>query len=149
MLQERAYERVGGVKTIKVDVRVVAATNADLEALVAEGKFRSDLYYRLHVIQISMPPLRDRIEDIVDLAAAFLNRFARENGRSALTLSSEALAVLERYPWPGNVRELENVMERCVVMADRDCTKLLPELLPISVIRNSGQPPATPTVSTA
>ncbi|MDR3709569.1 MAG: sigma-54 dependent transcriptional regulator [Capsulimonadaceae bacterium] len=137
VLQERAFERIGGSKSVKVNVRLVAATNADLEALAGEGKFRSDLYYRLHVIQIVMPPLRDRIEDIPDLAREFLRRFALENGRKTLTLTDDSLAILEKYPWPGNVRELENVMERCVVMADRDKTSASPDLLPSSIRDNA------------
>jgi len=137
VLQERAYERLGGVKTIKVDVRVVAATNADLEKLVAEGKFRSDLYYRLHVIQITLPALRERPEDVEVLSIGFLKRFAKENGRPVLKIEKDALAVLKKYPWPGNVRELENVMERCVVMADPEDTKLTLDLLPPSVRKNS------------
>jgi len=125
------------VKTVKVDVRLVAATNADLEALVKEGKFRSDLYYRLHVIQITLPPLRERKEDIGPLSAEFLRRFAKENGRPEMKISDQALHILGHYPWPGNVRELENVMERCVVMADPDATVLTPELLPSSVRTNA------------
>ncbi len=121
VLQERAFERIGGIKTIKIDVRVVAATNADLEQLVKENKFRSDLYYRLQVIQLTLPPLRERTEDIVGLAAEFLRRFAKENGRPALSLSEPAIKIMNSYPWPGNVRELENVIERCVVMADPGC----------------------------
>lgn len=137
VLQERAFERIGGVKTLKVDVRLIAATNADLEELVRAGKFRSDLYYRLHVIQITLPPLRDRQEDIGPLAAEFLRRFAKENGRTEMKVSDEALHILCHYPWPGNVRELENVMERCVVMADPDAVHLTPELLPPSVRTNA------------
>jgi transcriptional regulator with GAF, ATPase, and Fis domain len=137
VLQERAFERVGGVKTIKVDVRVVAATNADLEALVREGRFRSDLYYRLHVIQIQLPSLRERADDIPLLAAEFLRRFAAENERDVLEIAPDALAILRQYPWPGNVRELENVMERCVVMADHDATVLSEDMLPTSVVENA------------
>jgi DNA-binding NtrC family response regulator len=137
VLQERAFERIGGSKTLKVNVRVIAATNADLEDLCAQGKFRSDLYYRLHVIQIVTPPLRDRVEDIPELAKEFLRRFASENGRKPLSLTDEALRILEKYPWPGNVRELENVMERCVVMADPDAKALMPSLLPASVRQNA------------
>ena len=135
-LQERAFERIGGIKTIKVDVRVVAATNADLENLVKEGKFRSDLYYRLQVIQLVLPPLRDRADDIAGLSAEFLRRFAVENGRPPMVISSDALRILLSYPWPGNVRELENVMERCVVMADPGSDQLTPDLLPASVRDN-------------
>jgi DNA-binding NtrC family response regulator len=137
VLQERAFERIGGIKTIKVDVRVVAATNADLEELVKSNRFRSDLYYRLQVIQLTLPPLRERIEDIAPLASEFLRRFAKENGRPALTITSEAMAILKRYPWPGNIRELENIMERCVVMADPGEDKIKPEQLPQSVLANS------------
>jgi two-component system response regulator AtoC len=137
VLQERAFERLGGIKTIKVDVRVVAATNADLEKLVADGRFRSDLYYRLHVIQINLPALRQRPEDIEVLAIGFLKRFAKENGRPVLKFEPAALEILKKYPWPGNVRELENVMERCVVMADSDSTRLTVDLLPSSVRKNA------------
>ena len=135
VLQQREFERVGGVKTIKVDVRVVAATNADLEQHIKENKFREDLYYRLQVIQITMPPLRDRIEDIPLLAAQFLRKFNVENDANAESFSSEALMHLLSYSWPGNVRELENVVERCVVMADRKTKLIDAELLP-SVIRD-------------
>jgi two-component system response regulator AtoC len=103
-LQERAFERIGGVKTIKVDVRVVAATNANLEELVKENKFRSDLYYRLQVIQVTLPPLRERAEDIIPLAEEFLRRFAKENNRAILEITSAAKEIIEHYPWPGNVR---------------------------------------------
>jgi DNA-binding NtrC family response regulator len=137
VLQERAFERLGGVKTIKVDVRLVAATNANLEELVADGTFRSDLYYRLHVIQINLPALRERTEDVEVLSIGFLKRFAKENNRPLLRIDKEALEILKKYPWPGNVRELENVMERCVVMADTDATKLTADLLPSSVRKNS------------
>jgi len=136
VLQERAFERIGGVKTIKIDVRVVAATNADLEELVKKNRFRSDLYYRLQVIQLTLPPLRERTEDIPPLAAEFLRRFAKENGRASLTISEAAMAILMRYPWPGNIRELENVMERCVVMADPGEDQIKPDLLPQSVLAN-------------
>jgi two-component system, NtrC family, response regulator AtoC len=138
VLQERAFERLGGVKTIKVDVRVIAATNADLEKLVADGKFRSDLYYRLHVIQVNLPSLRERPEDIEVLSMGFLKRFAKENGRPVMKIDKAALEILKKYPWPGNVRELENVMERCVVMSDLDSSKLTVDLLPPSVRSNAG-----------
>lgn len=134
VLQQREFERVGGTKTIKVDVRVVAATNGDLEQLIKEGKFREDLYYRLQVIQIVMPPLRKRPEDIPLLVAQFLQKFNAENGASVEAFSAEAMMHLLAYPWPGNVRELENVVERCVVMADSHAKQIGPDLLP-SVIR--------------
>jgi len=135
VLQQREFERVGGTKTIKVDVRVVAATNSDLEQLIKDNKFREDLYYRLQVIQITMPPLRKRVEDIPLLAAQFLHKFNGENGTAVETFSSEAMMHLLSYPWPGNVRELENVVERCVVMADHNTSVLDAALLP-AVIRD-------------
>jgi DNA-binding NtrC family response regulator len=116
-LQEREFERVGGNETISVDVRVIAATNRDLKKLVAEGKFREDLYYRLNVIGVEMPALRDRPSDVPLLAAYFLRKYATENGKEISDFASDALSQLSAYAWPGNVRELENVVERAVVMA--------------------------------
>lgn len=130
VLQQREFERVGGTKTIKVDVRVVAATNADLEKLITEAKFREDLYYRLHVIQILLPPLRERVEDIPMLVDSFLRKFNAENGTQLASVDPTALHCLVQYPWPGNVRELENAIERCVVLADPDARILTPDLLP-------------------
>jgi DNA-binding NtrC family response regulator len=115
-LQEREFERVGGNQTIKVDVRIIAATNRDLPALVREGKFREDLYYRLNVVPIVMPPLRARPSDIPLLAMHFLRRFARENDKTIQGFADDALARLVHYGWPGNVRELENAVERAVVV---------------------------------
>lgn len=117
VLQEGELERVGGVKTIKVDVRVVAATNKDLEGAVQAGEFRQDLYYRLNVMPIYMPPLRERSEDIPDLARFLVGKIAKMHGRE-LNISDEALALLMRYEWPGNVRELENCLERAAVMSN-------------------------------
>lgn len=136
VLQQREFERVGGSKTIKVDVRIVTATNADLEKLVKEDKFREDLYYRLHVIQIDVPPLRQRTEDIPPLVETFLARFSRENGSAIRTVSPEAMQSLLEYPWPGNVRELENIMERCIVLSEPDATTLTFSALP-GVIRDA------------
>jgi DNA-binding NtrC family response regulator len=116
-LQEHAFERVGGNDTIKVDVRVVAATNRDLEKAVAEGKFREDLYYRLNVVNVEMPPLRERPSDIPLLAEHFLQKYAAENAKPTARFSTAALERLVEYSWPGNVRELENVVERAVVMS--------------------------------
>jgi DNA-binding NtrC family response regulator len=116
-LQERELERVGGNETIRVDTRVVAATNRDLRVLVEDGKFREDLYYRLNVVRIDVPPLRARPSDIPLLADHFLSRFAEENEADVQGFSEEALAVMLAYPWPGNVRELMNVIEQTVVMA--------------------------------
>ncbi len=135
VLQQREFERVGGTKTIKVDVRVVAATNGDLEQLIKDGKFREDLYYRLQVIQIVMPPLRQRTEDIPLLVSQFLHKFNAENEAKIESFSAEAMMHVLSYPWPGNVRELENVVERCVVMADPNAKTVSADLLP-SVIRD-------------
>jgi two-component system response regulator AtoC len=117
-LSERTIERVGSNTPIKVDVRVVAATNKNLAALVAKGEFREDLFFRLNVVRVQMPPLRDRAEDIVLLAGVFLKEFAEENGRPVKPLSDLALRHLRSYPWPGNVRELRTAIEHGVVMSN-------------------------------
>jgi two-component system, NtrC family, response regulator HydG len=119
-LQDREIRRVGANTPIKVDVRVLAATNKNLERAVARKEFRRDLYYRLNVINIVLPPLRDRLDDILPLARLFLNQFAKAQGKTLRGITAEALTLLTAYPWPGNVRELENVMERAVVLATRD-----------------------------
>lgn len=136
VLQEREFERVGGTKSIKVDVRLVAATNRDLEQAVAEREFREDLYYRLQVIQIFVPPLRDRKEDIPSLADHFLQKYCRENGRKIKAVSDDALELLSAYSFPGNVRELENIVERAVVLADRTCQQITADLLPMNLQRS-------------
>jgi two-component system NtrC family response regulator len=118
VLQEREIERVGGTHTVKLDVRIIAATNADLRQAVASQMFREDLFYRLNVVQISMPPLRDRREDIGVLADHFVRRYRQQFGKPVARLAPEALAALGEYSWPGNVRELQNVIERCVALAD-------------------------------
>src|SRR5262249_3886083 len=115
-LQERDFERVGGTRPISVDVRIVAATNRDLDAAVKEGRFREDLYHRLNVIPITLPPLRERREDILDLAGYFLGRLARETKKPFTSIAPEAQQRLLAYAWPGNVRELANVVERAVVL---------------------------------
>ncbi|MGB9403976.1 MAG: sigma-54 dependent transcriptional regulator [Candidatus Acidiferrales bacterium] len=117
VLQERAFERLGGTKTLKVDVRLVAATNRDLRAALEDGTFREDLYYRLNVVPIDIPPLRDHKEDIPDLVRLFIDRFSREAGKSIAGVSPEALSMLMDFHWPGNVRELENIIERGVALA--------------------------------
>jgi two-component system response regulator HydG len=119
-LQEGEIERLGGTQTVKVDVRLVAATSKDLGREVAEGRFREDLYYRLNVVEIRLPPLSWRREDIPLLADHFLRRFAAKNGKSVRGFTPEALAALEDYAWPGNVRELEHAVERAVVLARGD-----------------------------
>ncbi|HEY4183526.1 MAG TPA: sigma-54 dependent transcriptional regulator [Polyangia bacterium] len=134
-LQEHEFERVGGNETVRVDVRVVAATNRDLKAEVTSGRFREDLYYRLNVIALQMPSLRDRRSDVPMLAAFFLNKYARENGKTIEGFSDEALALLSTYDWPGNVRELENVVERAVVLCNDNRVasgELPPHLVPAS-----------------
>ncbi len=120
VMQEREFMRVGAVDTIKVDVRIIAATNEDLRHNVREGTFREDLYYRLNVISINLPPLRERNDDIALLAHHFLDKYAEENGRGEMELGADALEVLQQYQWPGNVRELENAIERSVVLAPHD-----------------------------
>ncbi|MDO8835153.1 MAG: sigma-54 dependent transcriptional regulator [Vicinamibacterales bacterium] len=117
VLQEQAFERLGGTKTIKVDVRLIAATNRDLPALVKSGEFREDLYYRLNVVCVELPPLRDRREDIPVLVDIFLRRFAGEGSQPAQGVSREAMDLLVKYDYPGNVRELENLVHRAVVLA--------------------------------
>jgi transcriptional regulator with PAS, ATPase and Fis domain len=117
VLQDRRFMHLGGVQEIQVDVRIIAATNVDLRQSVREGKFREDLFYRLNVIAIELPPLRSRREDIPPLAAHFLKRYSEENGLPVRTLSPEAIRALVDYEWPGNVRELENVIERGVVLS--------------------------------
>ena len=118
VLQEREFERVGGSRTVKVDVRVICATNRDLEALIGQGRFRADLYYRLKGVMLELPPLRDRLEDLPLLAQHFLDEVAREKGEPAQRLSADALSVLARHGWPGNVRELENVIRSAAIFAE-------------------------------
>jgi DNA-binding NtrC family response regulator len=120
VLQEREFERVGETQTMKVDVRVVAATNVDLQEEVAKSKFREDLFYRLNVVPIELPPLRARREDIVPLARHFLSRYAEEYGLPVPALSPSAERVMRERPWPGNVRELRNTIERAVLLSSSD-----------------------------
>ena len=116
-LQEREFERVGGVETIKVDVRLVSATNRNLEKMIEDGEFREDLYYRLNVFPINLPPLRDRLEDLPVLTGHFIAKFARQMGVQPAPAAVDALAKLREYNWPGNVRELENIIERAMILA--------------------------------
>jgi DNA-binding NtrC family response regulator len=117
VIQEREFMRLGGIETIKVDVRIIAATNVDLRRMVDDGRFREDLYYRLHVITVQLPPLRERKDDIALLVQHFLDKYGRENQKPNLELTPEALDLLLEYDWPGNVRELENVIERASVLS--------------------------------
>ena len=120
VLQERAFERLGGTETLHMDVRVVAATHRDLEALIRDGGFREDLYYRLNIISIRIPPLRQRREDIPPMVDAFVQRFARENDKAVAGVSREAMDLLMKYDYPGNVRELENIIQQAVVLTRSD-----------------------------
>jgi len=139
VLQDRKFMHLGGVQEIQVDVRVIAATNVDLRHAVKEGRFREDLFYRLNVITIDLPPLRSRKEDIPLLAEFFLQKYCKENERSPLAMTPDALRPLMDYNWPGNVRELENVMERAVVLSSG--TSVTADLLPDNLTgRNSSLP---------
>jgi transcriptional regulator with GAF, ATPase, and Fis domain len=120
VLQEREFERVGGTRSIQTNVRVIAATNRNLQAATAAGNFRSDLFYRLSVFPIEMPPLRERREDIPALVEYFIDRSARKVGKNIRGLSEKTLNVLQSYPWPGNIRELQNVIERSVIVCETD-----------------------------
>jgi DNA-binding NtrC family response regulator len=151
-LQEREFERVGGNQTIKVDVRVVAATNRDLTAEVNAGRFREDLFYRLNVVSIEMPPLRARPSDVPLLAIRFLQRYAAENGKTFKGFSPEALQALSHYGWPGNVRELENAIERSVVICRTDeiqATDLPPQVVVAKAARTSDDMPPIPGATLA
>jgi DNA-binding NtrC family response regulator len=129
VIQEREFMRLGGTETIKVDVRILAASNEDLRKLVREGRFREDLFHRLNVISIQLPPLRDRKEDIPLLVARFLDQFCRDNGKPPRAFTAGAMKLLMDYDWPGNIRELENAVERAVVLSTQEFmdADLLPE----------------------
>lgn len=131
VLQEREFIRVGGTSTINCDVRIVAATNRDLKAEMEANRFRADLYYRLNVFPIQLPPLRERVEDIPDLVEFFIEEFARPSGHQPPRISDETLALLMRYEWPGNIRELRNIIERCVLLASDG--EIRPESLPVEL----------------
>ena len=123
-LEERSFERVGGTVPLRVDVRVVAATNRELKAAVAARQFREDLYFRLSVFPITVPPLRDRPDDITLLARYFIERYRRDQNKKPMTLAASAEQALRDYPWPGNVRELQNCIERAVILADGDTIRV-------------------------
>jgi transcriptional regulator with PAS, ATPase and Fis domain len=128
VIENQTFMRVGGEREIKVDVRIIAATNKDLETLVKEGLFRKDLYYRLNVMVVEMPPLRGRVEDILLLSRLFIEENNKEHSKKIKGLSDEVKALMSQYPWPGNVRELRNIIERAMILADQDfiTTKQLP-----------------------
>jgi two-component system response regulator PilR (NtrC family) len=140
VIQEKEFMRLGGVDTIRVDVRIIAATNAHLENLVQQGAFREDLYYRLNVITIHLPPLRKRPEDIPLLARHFLRTYADENGKPIRDITAAAMERLMDYRWPGNVRELENAVERAVVLSSAE--ELDVDLLPPAVRTPNGAGPS-------
>ena len=150
VLQEHEFERVGGSKTLSVDVRVIAATNRDLAAAVAAGTFREDLYYRLNVFPIALPPLRERIEDVPLLVHYFVNRFAQKSGRKITHVPKEAMRQLLAYGWPGNVRELENVIERAVILSSGQELSVPVEVLsaqPATAFASSPVADGTPTLA--
>jgi DNA-binding NtrC family response regulator len=136
VLQEREFERVGSSKTTKVDVRVIAASNRNLEKAIADGSFREDLFYRLNVVPIELPPLRERREDIPLLVDYFIQKYCEETGRCSIQVSNEAMQMLMQYEWRGNIRELENCIERAVILSDNDCIEVRHLLL---VPAGSGQ----------
>jgi two-component system response regulator PilR (NtrC family) len=131
VLQERRIRRLGGTEETQVDIRVIAATNQDLARLVAEGKFREDLFYRINVIPLHLSPLRERRDDVGPLAEHFLGKHAKAMGKNVNTIATDAMAMLESYDWPGNVRELENVVERAVALARTDT--VMAETLPLNI----------------
>ena len=144
VLQEQEFERLGSGKTIKVNVRLVAATHRNLAQMVKEGKFRSDLYYRLHVFPVHLPPLRERREDIPELVRHFVGLFARRFGKQIDSIPAEALAALERYPWPGNIRELEHLIERAVILTPGGSALRVPLADLVAVPTPDLPPPAAP-----
>ncbi|HEU0015701.1 MAG TPA: sigma-54 dependent transcriptional regulator, partial [Longimicrobium sp.] len=152
-IQEREVERVGGGNPVPIDVRIVAATNRDLAAAVREGRFREDLFYRLAVVTVTLPPLRERGSDLDLLATHFVAQYAREHGRPVRAVAEEVFNVLHRHPWPGNVRQLRNAAERAVVMSQGEI--LLPQHLPADILHapdapaaNGAHPPAEPPLVT-
>jgi transcriptional regulator with GAF, ATPase, and Fis domain len=128
VIQHKEFERLGSSKPIKVDVRIVATTNRDLEDEVRKGRFRQDLYYRINVFPVTVPPLRQRKEDIVIMVQAFIERYSRKFGKQITSISKETLKALQDYPWPGNVRELESIIERAVILCPGPVLQLADKL---------------------
>lgn len=147
-LQEKEFERVGGTRTLRVDVRLIAATNRNLETMAAEGAFRQDLYYRLNVFPLLLPPLRERKDDILPLASHFINAFGKEVGRRNIALTPAAADLLREYAWPGNIRELENAMERAVILCGPEGS-IDPSHLPIWLRQHDAGAENTPEPSSA
>jgi DNA-binding NtrC family response regulator len=140
VLADKEFERVGGSKVLKVDVRVISATNQDLKALIAKDLFRNDLYYRLNGMRIHLPPLRQRLDDLDVLVEHFLRKYAEENGKPSMRISPEALLSMRKYHWPGNVRELEKCIEHAVV--DADGTEIRTGHFPGEILESLASPPA-------
>jgi len=139
VLQEHEFEPLGSSRTIQVNVRIIAASNRDLEKAIQEGRFRADLYYRLNVLPIVLPPLRQRRSDIPLLAAFFVERYARQFGKQITGIAQDTMDLLSRYDWPGNIRELQNVVERAVVLSRGPILRLGTDLLPATgVVTTSG-----------
>jgi two-component system response regulator HydG len=152
VLEERRFERVGGQKSIDVDVRMVAASNRDLAEMVKRGTFREDLFYRLSVIQLDVPPLRERLDDVPMLAEHFLARFRHQGARRISGFAPDALAAMTRYAWPGNVRELRNAVERAIVLGDREqivAEDLPPQVLAAAAPSRTRHSPPTPPLGSA
>jgi transcriptional regulator with PAS, ATPase and Fis domain len=149
VLQEREFERVGGNQPIRADVRVVTATNRNLGNAVATGDFRKDLFYRLNVFPIEMPPLRERKEDIPTLVEYFIHRYSRKAGKKIRTIEKQTLELLESYAWPGNIRELQNVIERSVIVCETDVFSVDPSWLSLEPppARQTGGPIAVKSVA--
>ena len=146
-MQEREFERVGGTQTIRVDVRVITATNRDLAAAVANGSFRQDLFYRLNVFPIELPPLRDRTEDILTLVEYFVRRYGKRAGKNFRSIDKKTLDLLQKYDWPGNIRELQNVIERSVILNSGEVFAIDESWLSKQPARQRSQVAASPAPS--
>jgi two-component system response regulator PilR (NtrC family) len=147
VLQERTFRRLGGTEEVEADIRIIAATNRDLSKMVEEEKFRQDLYYRINVINVHLPPLRERPEDIPLLAEHFVTKFAKQMGKSVDGISGDAMAVLRRYQWPGNIRELENAIERAIAL--ERASIVMPESLSVIGSKMSAEATAVPQAAAA
>jgi DNA-binding NtrC family response regulator len=145
VLQEREFQRLGGTATLKADVRLIAATNRDLTAEIAAGRFRTDLFYRLAVFNVHLPPLRDRDDDVLLLAEAFIRTLAPRMGKGDVTLSRDARDVLRRHPWPGNIRELQNAIERGLITCEGTLVTAAHLAIPLPSAETT--PPAKPAAS--
>jgi DNA-binding NtrC family response regulator len=143
LMQEGQFQRVGGSESLAADVRILAATNQNLESLIEQGKFRKDLYYRLRGVTICLPPLRERREDIAELAHYFLFRFNRQLGTSVQSISADALELLEKFAWPGNVRQLQSVIREALIVAVGP--SIMPDFLPLEIHQDKSVEPAEET----